>query len=280
MRQVTLAAHRARNVQRKPPPRRWHRWLRRGLMALAVLAATGAAGRAAIEHGALERAGVLAGRAGTGLADATGLVVRNVYAEGRRMTPERSLVGALEHIMGQPILVVDLDEVRERLQRLPWVRSVTVRRQFPDAILARLEEHRPLALWRQRDMLHLVDGEGSVIAIDDLRPFVRLPLLAGDDAPQHARALFTMLETEPQLADRVTAATRIAGRRWNVYVDGRIEIRLPAEGAEAAWHRLAEAQRGGALLERSISAVDLRAPDWLVLREAPLPAQPPLGGRA
>ncbi|MDX6752069.1 cell division protein FtsQ/DivIB [Geminicoccaceae bacterium 1502E] len=280
MRQVTLAAHRARNVPRRPPPSRWRRWLRRGLLATGLLAATGVGGHAAIERGAVEKAGVLADLAGSRLAALSGLVVNNVYAEGRRMTSEAALVGALEDVMGRPILAVDLEEVRERLQRLPWVRTVTVRRQFPDAILARLEEHRPLALWRKDDGLSLVDGKGSVIQVQDLRPFVQLPLLTGEDAPQNARALFAMLAVEPALAERVTAATRVGGRRWNVWLDGRVEVRLPAEGVSQAWQRLAEVEREKALLARTIEAVDLRTPDWLVLRKAPQPVLPAGGGRA
>ncbi|MDF1587494.1 cell division protein FtsQ/DivIB [Marinimicrococcus flavescens] len=280
MRQVTLAAHRARNVPRRPPPSRWRRWLRRGLLAAGLLAATGVGGHAAIERGAVEKAGALADLAGSRLAALCGLVVNNVYAEGRRMTSEAALVGALEDVMGRPILAVDLEEVRERLQRLPWVRTVTVRRQFPDAILARLEEHSPLALWRKDDGLSLVDGKGSVIQVQDLRPFVQLPLLTGEDAPQNARALFAMLAVEPALAERVTAATRVGGRRWNVWLDGRIEVRLPAEGVSQAWQRLAEVEREKALLARTIEAVDLRTPDWLVLRKAPQPVLAGGGGRA
>lgn len=280
MRQVTLAAHRARNVQRRPPPSPWRRWLRRGLLATALLAATGVGGHAAIERGAVEKAGALADLAGSRLATASGMVVRNIYAEGRRMTSEEALVEALEDVMGVPILAVDLEQVRDRLQRLPWVRSVTIRRQFPDAILAQLEEHNPLALWRQDEGLSLVDGKGAVIPVADLRPFVQLPLLTGEGAPQHARALFATLAVEPELAERVTAAARIGGRRWNVWLDHRIEVRLPEEEAEQAWHRLAAAEREKALLARGIDAVDLRAPDWLVVRKAPPPAAVMAGGRA
>jgi cell division septal protein FtsQ len=53
-----------------------------------------------------------------------------------------------------------------------------------------------------------------------------------------------------------------------VYLDGRIEVRLPAAKAEAAWRRLAAEDRASRLLGRAITAVDLRNPDWLTVRIA------------
>ena len=52
----------------------------------------------------------------------------------------------------------------------------------------------------------------------------------------------------------------------HVVADGRIEVRLPAVGPEAAWHRLAAEQRASALLDRAVTAVDLRNPEWLSVR--------------
>ena len=80
---------------------------------------------------------------------------------------------------------------------------------------------------------------------------------------------------EPALAARVTGARLVGERRWDIYLDGRIEVRLPAERPEAAWRRLAAEQRASEVIERAITAVDLRNPDWLTL-ELPVPADRPL----
>jgi cell division protein FtsQ len=81
-----------------------------------------------------------------------------------------------------------------------------------------------------------------------------------------AQALFRVLDAEPALARRLTQATLIGDRRWNVWLDHRIEVRLPEEGAEEAWRFLAKRQRETALLSRAVEAIDLRNPSWLVLR--------------
>ena len=82
-------------------------------------------------------------------------------------------------------------------------------------------------------------------------------------------ALLKLLDSEPELKGRVSAAVRVGGRRWNLIFDGGIEVRLPEEDAEAAWAELARIQREHGVLERDLATIDLRLPDRLVVRTVP-----------
>lgn len=70
---------------------------------------------------------------------------------------------------------VDLDEAREAFEQLPWVRSVSVRRQFPWQLDVRLEERQALARWNGNA---LVDTDGEVFAATDSDA---LPEFSGPD---------------------------------------------------------------------------------------------------
>ena len=94
----------------------------------------------------------------------------------------------------------------------------------------------------------------------DAARFQQLPLLFGKGAPMRAEELLRLVAGEPDLAARVTGARLVGERRWDVYLDGRIEVRLPAERPEVAWRRLAAEQRASEVIERAITAVDLRNP--------------------
>ena len=99
--------------------------------------------------------------------------------------------------------------------------------------------------------------------------FAELPLLVGADVPRHALKLISMLDSEPELRPRVAAAVLVRGRRWNVRLNGGIDVRLPETDARAAWAQLAQMQREQGVLERDVIAIDLRMPDRLVVRTAP-----------
>jgi cell division protein FtsQ len=280
MRQVSRLALRRRLAPRSRPRPRWLRPVQIAAATAAVALALGAGLKVLAGLGILDDARQ---RLEAGLLDASGragLVVRNVLAEGRQRTPEPELVQTLEKLQGTFILTVDSRQLKERLESLPWVRSATVVRQFPDTLIARLEEHHPLALWLHEKRRRLIGKDGEIIPAPVVGRHQGLPVLTGAGAPERAPGLFRILGSDAALSRRVTQATLIAGRRWNVWLDHRVEVRLPETGEEEAWRFLAAEQRRTALLDRAIEAVDLRHPGWIVLRLIDEPKPRASGQRA
>ena len=81
--------------------------------------------------------------------------------------------------------------------------------------------------------------------------------------------MLRLVAPSPASPRRVTGARLVGERRWDIYLDGRIEVRLPAKAPEAAWRAPggggADASR---LLARAITPIDLRHPEWLTVRIA------------
>ena len=199
---------------------------------------------------------------------AAGLVTGEVFVVGRKMTPRQALIEALGVTLGAPLLSFDAEAARRRIEAIGWVREAIVERRFPDTIFLRIEERAPLALWQRAGRRLVIDRDGVVI--DGAAPvrFSRLPVMVGDDAPEHAGRLLEVLATEPGLNQRVAAAVRVGGRRWNLRFDNGVDVELPEEDFAAAWRRLAEFERRHRLLSRDITVIDLRLPDRLVVRPA------------
>src|SRR3546814_16319483 len=78
--------------------------------------------------------------------------------------------------------------------------------------------------------------------------------------------LIAVMNSEPELRERVTAAVRVGGRRWNIQIEGRIDVRLPEADAAGAWAPLPRIERPQGLLSRAVLIVDLRLPDPLWVR--------------
>lgn len=264
---------RSRGTKPRRAPRRARRlWTRRRLQwacaAVALALAVGApmwwwqSGRAA-RTAAAWQARALAATTGMGLTADRVLVV------GRAETPRAEVREAVGLERDAPILAFDPAAAKARLERLSWVRAAAVERRFPDTVLVRLVEREPLALWQNDGELALIDRHGVVIERGGLDRFAHLLLVVGDGAPEHAGALVAIMKSEPDLAPRVSAAVRVAERRWNLRLENGVDVRLPEDGAAAAWHRLAELEREHGLLERDVLAVDLRLPDRLVVRMSP-----------
>ena len=202
----------------------------------------------------------------------SGLTLDKIIITGRRNTQHADITMALGASPGDPLFDVIPRPARERIEALGWVRSATVRRQFPDTVLVNIVERRPFALWQRDGRVSLIDREGQVISSNDLSGFGRLPVIVGEDAPQHVGALVSILARKPTLLAQLDAATRVSGRRWDIRLRSGMDIRLPQHGVADAWDLLASLIADHKILERDIIAIDLRVKDRLAIRLGPASA--------
>ena len=211
-----------------------------------------------------------------------GLKLANVHVVGRSKTAREDILAAVALKQGEPIMSLDLEAARERLEQLPWVMEATVERRLPDLVYVTLVERKAMAIWQLDGSLSVVDQSGQVIAGAVADDFPGLPLIVGPGASAAAEGLFVMLATEPELSARVTAAVRVGERRWNLRIEPGIDVRLPEDGAVEAWQMLGRLDRENGLLSRDVVVIDLRQPDRLLVRptpgvEVPPPAEPAEG---
>jgi cell division protein FtsQ len=197
------------------------------------------------------------------------LTVESVQVVGRERADSQAILAALGVKRGSPILGIDLDAAKARLETVPWVRSASIERLLPDTLFIRIGERAPLALWQHGGKFDLVDQDGNVVTNADIRAYPSLPQVVGDGAPAATPDLLALLASEPALQHHVTASVRVGDRRWNIEFDNGIEVALPEDGAVDAWHRLAALDRSDRLLERDVQAIDMRLPDRLVLHVTP-----------
>ena len=272
------ALGRAKNKIKSPRRRTLPRWVKPAAKTVVVVAVIGGAsfgGLIAWKHATLSsglsavRERIVAASAGFGL------TVQDVLVEGRAETARDQILSALAVARGTPLLTVDPEAARARIEALPWVKTAVVERHLPDTLFVRLTERKPLALWQKDGQLALVDADGHVLTRDDLSRFRDLPIVIGDDAPQAARSILGVLAAEPDLYQRIEALTYVGARRWDVRLVGGIQIQLPETDPGRAWARLADTDRREQLLARDISVVDLRLPDRLVVRLAHPPVETP-----
>ncbi|MBL4691339.1 MAG: FtsQ-type POTRA domain-containing protein [Rhodospirillales bacterium] len=203
-----------------------------------------------------------------------GFKVNEILVIGRNETRQKDLLAAIRLARGAPIFAFDLEAAQKRVEALPWVKRATVERMLPDTVLLNVEERQPLVLWQHKGEFALIDTDGDVILRSGLERFSDLLVVVGADAPQHASKLLQALATEPELMRLVKAAVRVGGRRWNLRLEGDIDVRLPEDNAAAAWTRLAEYEKTHQVLERDVRILDLRLPDRLIVRRPPRPAKP------
>ena len=200
------------------------------------------------------------------VAAASGLRVTEIVIEGRANTPEPMLRAAIGVSKGDPILGFSLEDTRARIETIPWVERATVERRLPGTLIINLQERRPFAIWQNQGKYVLVDRAGQVVGNQDVAQFHHLPLIVGQGAPGAAAGLLDALRDRPALAEKVAASVRVGERRWNLRMSSGTDVMLPEGHELVALDRLIQLQQERAVLDRPLSAIDMRLPDRLVFR--------------
>jgi cell division protein FtsQ len=164
---------------------------------------------------------------------------------------------------------VDLDEARRAFEAAPWVRRATVRREWPDRLVAHVEEHTVLARWSDR---RLVDIYGELF---EGETDARLPRLGGPPGTEREvvrryrtfRAVLAPLALEPV---EVLLSARHA---WQVTLANGLVLELGRDsGRQPPEERLARFvaayPHAAAQLNRRLDYVDLRYPNGFAIRAA------------
>ena len=221
---------------------------------------------------ALVYGAVLAGH-GRALAEAltgaVGLEVETIRLTGLMEMNEFAVLEALELKDGASLAVYDVAAARARVEALPWIASASVSKFYPGTLAVEITESEPLAIWQRGGVVSLIDRDGAPIADTVGGRFAHLPLVIGNGANRAAGELIETLRRVPALAPRVRGAARVADRRWDLYLDNGVVVRLPETGMDAALASLHAMDVESGLLARDIAAVDLRLADRVLVRLSP-----------
>lgn len=202
------------------------------------------------------------------LAVVAGFGIEQVSLKGHRFTLEDEIFDALDLPNTHSLLSFEPDALRERLQRLPWIKTVAAARVYPGQLQIRVTEREPAAVWRRGGQNYLIDEHGRVLAAVDAGILDHLPRLRGEGAAEFVAELFALLQRFPDVAGFVTESERVGARRWTLHLVGGGEIHLPPGQESQAIEAFLQQPSALALIQAGASAIDLRAHGRIVVRPA------------
>jgi cell division protein FtsQ len=230
-----------------------------GVVAIGLLVALGAGGRMsraaeAVGHGAAEKLARL------------GFRVDQVAVEGATPQARADILRAVALQPKSPILDVDLNDLRRRVEQVGWVKSARVVRLLPDTMVITVAERRPMAVWQHNGRMRVIDDTGHPIGEADPLHYANLPLVVGDGADEAAGQILSQLRSRPQIMQRLEALVRVDGRRWDIRLNDGGLIQLPAQHEDSALIQLDQLDQKARILELGFARIDLRDPEMVAVR--------------
>ena len=152
--------------------------------------------------------------------------VRRVLVEGsfQRVSPPE-IEAAVAEVARGGLASVDLDEVRERIERIDWVDQSVVQRRWPDTLRVQVVEEVAAARWNDTGLLN---ARGELFLRNARYVPPELPLLEGPDGSEGMVAQL-YLDAQGRLLE---AGVRLTGVRldergaWELELANGVKVRL------------------------------------------------------
>ena len=200
-------------------------------------------------------------------ASRAGYEVRTVRVTGVDRMSEQLVYQKVLGETDRPMPLVELEEIRERLLELPWVKDARVSRQLPDTLRIDIVEREPHAVLAKPDRLMLVDDEGHELEPVSADAAKGKLLISGPGAQKQVADLGRLLDAAPALKPQIVAAEWVGNRRWNLTFRTGQMLALPeGEMGPAALVKFAEMDGRNRLIGGQAVAIDMRVPDRAYLR--------------
>ncbi|WP_372982298.1 cell division protein FtsQ/DivIB [Marinobacter sediminum] len=138
--------------------------------------------------------------------------------------------------IGKSYFATDLSEIKDSLERRPWVESAAVRRVWPNRLAIDIREKKPLAYWTDG---RLVSRTGELFLPPNPEVAGRLPKLAGPD--ERVRDVIRMAQTMSE--ELVGHGLNFAGLSleqrgaWTLKLANGIEVVLGRDQVEQRFER-------------------------------------------
>lgn len=179
-----------------------------------------------------------------------------VHGEFKRVPAEQLQQVVLPYATSG-FFAVKLQDAQDAIEKLPWVESAQVRKQWPDVLEITLVEHKPFARWGKD---RLLSEQGKLFATPQKLQDLALPDLDGPDTQTEevvalyndARALFA-----PAGVD-VTRVSMDARGSWSLQLSNGTEVVVGRDDARSRLQRFVRVLPQLANQQAPIERADLR----------------------
>jgi cell division protein FtsQ len=195
-----------------------------------------------------------------------GFRLRRVRIDGASQMAMADIVRAAGVYKDEPLIGLDLADLRHRVDAVGWVKQARVERLLPDTLVISVVERRQLAVWQHDGKTFVIDEKGQPIPEADPARFASLPLVVGEGGGAAAPQILPLLAQRPKLMGRMDALVRVDDRRWDLRMKDGSLIQLPAVGEEEALMQLEQLDQRSRILDLGFERIDLRNPDLVAVR--------------
>ena len=113
--------------------------------------------------------------------------IKNVTSSELINVNKDDISKAVKYLYSKSFFDIDLNYLKNKLEKIEWVRKINVRRSYPNEIIIDIEEHTPILIWNNKMYINMYGEKFNVSKIDK-----NIPILISDES--RINEVFTYFE--------------------------------------------------------------------------------------
>ena len=184
--------------------------------------------------------------------------ISNIEIIGRDRSSKNTLSSLLKPYENQSLVTLNLKNIQHEIEKITWVKDVTVRRVYPQTLSISIEEYFPSAVWKRGSEQYILDEYGYRIEKIKSNEFQNYFQIKGMGADKKLKNLLDKLVNYPDIFNQIDHANFVSRRRWDLHYKNGVRILLPENNISDSLSLLDTYIKETKLIEKGHKKIDLR----------------------
>lgn len=183
--------------------------------------------------------------------------LKSITITGNLLLSKKRILHFIDINKGEKLYYISVNRIRDELMKLDEIKDANVTINYSGTMKIVLFERKPFAIWWNKGSAWLLDEEGrKIIKIKNTEEYNNLVVVFGEQIDKNLKK-FLDLVRRFSLYKEIISLHYISNRRWDVYSNNNIVIKLPEDNLSRAMNELEKILKNTKYKDK-VDMIDLR----------------------
>jgi len=153
--------------------------------------------------------------------------IQKIVILNNLLVKKEDIFSKINLLYNKNIFFIKGEDIEKSLEDLDFLRKIEVKKKYPDTIIVKIFETKPVGILFKEKKQYLLDSSSNLIEIGKKEDFADLPNIIGDDAEKNIINFITELENNNFPIENVINFFYFKIGRWDLELSDARLIKLP-----------------------------------------------------
>jgi cell division septal protein FtsQ len=160
--------------------------------------------------------------------------IKSIEVENNTLVSKEKIINNLSNILDKNIFLLQKKEIKEPLKKINYLEKVDVKKIYPNKILIKVSETKPLAILLKNKKKFIIDSSSNLILVKEKDNFNDLPQVFGEGAEINFLYFINLLKKNNFPLREVKIYYYFQIGRWDIqFINDKI-LKLPYNNVDEA----------------------------------------------